>query len=430
MIGEGIVPFALALAFYFAIVAVVSKRWITMVVGLLLISIAAGIIAGVDLETILTVIQTGPVQYTNAILAAVAGAWLSVVVVETGIAQDYIRRAVELGGGRPLPLTLSILLVSAFLWTTLWGIGAWIMIGSITIPIMLATGISPVVAAHLFSCSIFIGGAFRLAGWPAQIRTYGITMDLLWRNAPMQSAFALLISLVYIFYWFRKQKISMFDGGNPGDKKVKTELAKKVPIYSLLTPALPLILVGVFKYPIIPAFIVAVIYGCLTTIEKREDFRQHIELIGRSLLSGIPIAASSIAIYIGLGWIRTMFRTAAAVAAFTPFWEAVLPKGLWGLIAFFAVLAPLHLFRGPFSGTGMGVGIAAVFTTAGLLTGQQTWALFQGSALMSNLDPTHTHRVWAAEHAKTDSIETLKSAIFLYWPFGIIKTIIWALVFF
>ena len=101
--------------------------------------------------------QGGGVAYASAVIIIVFGAWFAQVLIQTGIAESVIRSAVELAGDRPLVTAMTITLVTALLFTSMYGVGAAIAIGVIALPIMMSQGIPPHVAAPVFTMGIGAG---------------------------------------------------------------------------------------------------------------------------------------------------------------------------------------------------------------------------------------------------------------------------------
>ena len=115
-------------------------------------------IAGIGIDDIQKkIIQAGGVQYASAVIIIVFGAWFAQVLIQTGIAESVIRSAVELAGDRPLVTAMTITLVTALLFTSMYGVGAAIAIGVIALPIMMGQGIPPHVAAPAFTMGIGAG---------------------------------------------------------------------------------------------------------------------------------------------------------------------------------------------------------------------------------------------------------------------------------
>ena len=92
----------------------------------------------------------------------VFGAWFAQVLIQTGIAESVIRSAVELAGDRPLVTAMIITVVTALLFTSMYGVGAAIAIGIIALPIMIGQGIPPYVAAPAFTMGIGAGTFINL----------------------------------------------------------------------------------------------------------------------------------------------------------------------------------------------------------------------------------------------------------------------------
>ena len=138
----------LALLIAFLIVVVLIVRGQSPIIMLLLLAIVWAVIAGIGVKDIQAkVLQGGGVQYASAVIIIVFGAWFAQVLIQTGIAESVIRSAVELTGDRPMVTAMVINLVTALLFTSMYGVGAAIAIGVIALPIMMSQGIPARVAA-------------------------------------------------------------------------------------------------------------------------------------------------------------------------------------------------------------------------------------------------------------------------------------------
>ena len=93
---------------------------------------------------------SGAVALAPVYVTVIFGALLARVTLDTGIARALVNLAAEYGGEAPLVLALILCAVVALLFTSLSGLGAIIMVGSIVLPIMMTTGVPRVVAATLF----------------------------------------------------------------------------------------------------------------------------------------------------------------------------------------------------------------------------------------------------------------------------------------
>src|SRR5467141_878964 len=142
----------------FLIAVFVIFRGVSPIIVLLLLAIAWPLLAGSSFWDLLTnVLQKGGEQYASTIVIIVFGAWFGQVLVQTGIAESMIRTAVELAGDRPVAVAWAVSIITALLFTSIYGVGAAISIGVIAIPIMLSLGIPPKVAAPAFTMAIGAG---------------------------------------------------------------------------------------------------------------------------------------------------------------------------------------------------------------------------------------------------------------------------------
>ena len=93
------------------------------------------------IKNILTnVISAGAIKLAPAYMAVVAGAMLGRVMIQTGIAEGIIKKAAEFGGEKPLVVSIFLMFITAVLFTSLTGLGAIIMVGSLVLPIMMSLG--------------------------------------------------------------------------------------------------------------------------------------------------------------------------------------------------------------------------------------------------------------------------------------------------
>ena len=179
-------------------------------------------------------------QYASAVIIIVFGAWFAQVLIQTGIAESVIRSAVELTGDRPMVTAMVINLVTALLFTSMYGVGAAIAIGVIALPIMMSQGIPARVAAPTFTMGIGAGafvnlvqfGTLREAVSRHQVR--GALADLLDRRHVRLHACAWLM----IYLNLRKlgvrraARVEVADDGGQAPRK-------RTPYYTYIVPIFP-----------------------------------------------------------------------------------------------------------------------------------------------------------------------------------------------
>jgi hypothetical protein len=147
-----------ALLVAFVVVVVLIVRGQSPVIMLLLLAILWAALAGIGVNDIQhKILQGGGVQYASSVIVIVFGAWFAQILIQTGIAESVIRSAAELAGDRPLITAIVINLVTALLFTSMYGVGAAIAIGVVALPIMMSQGIPPRVAAPAFTMGVGAG---------------------------------------------------------------------------------------------------------------------------------------------------------------------------------------------------------------------------------------------------------------------------------
>ena len=95
------------------------------------------------------VLLGGALRLSSAIVLVVFGAMFAKVIQKTGISDAIIKKAAEMAGDRPIAIAFLMLAATAFVFTGMSGLGAVLMVGSIVLPIMTSTGITPLDAAAI-----------------------------------------------------------------------------------------------------------------------------------------------------------------------------------------------------------------------------------------------------------------------------------------
>src|SRR5260370_11476514 len=138
-LGTGV---ALLIAFLAVVILIIRGQ--SPIIMLLLLAVVWAVIAGIGIDDIQKkIIQAGGVQFASAVIIIVFGAWFAQVLIQTGIAESVIRSAVELAGDPPPVTAMTITLVSALLFSSMYVVGAAIAIGLLALPIMMGQGYPP-----------------------------------------------------------------------------------------------------------------------------------------------------------------------------------------------------------------------------------------------------------------------------------------------
>lgn len=397
------------------------------------IAAAAGVSA-TDLAQV--VVADGMLRLNAAYTAAIVGAILAEVVRQTGIAETVLKWAAELGGDRPILLTLILIVVSALLFTTLGGLGAVIMVGTIVLPILLSLGLSPLTAASVFLMALSLGGVFNPVNWQFYETVLRLPQPEVIRVALLLGALLAVVTVAFLIWEVKR-------GGLRRYWAEPTEPRHRAPWWALPTPIVPIVLVlafhfwGVhqknigatatpFEFPILAAMLVGVAYGVLTTLRRG---RSAIQLLSRATFEGIGNVAPAVALMMGIGMVLSAMMGPAAgqpeqwptVAAMKPAILALTPTSAIGIVLGFGLLAPLALYRGPLNVWGMGAGIAGAMLGVGALPAASIMAVFFSVGLVQGIcDPTNTHNVWVATYVNSDVQAILRKTLPWIWAAAIV----------
>ncbi len=364
----------------------------------------------------------GPGRLASSMFMLIFGAILAQMIKTSGIAETIVRKVSELAGDRPLVLGIAFLLVLSLLFTTLGGLGAVIMIGTIVLPIMTSVGISSLTAGCILLFALSTGGIFNFANWGLYISALNLTIEQIRSFAYFLGAIFVLVGILFVVIetkrggkLFRKEKKTAWP--TPAGNTVP---AKKVHWWALFSPIIPLIMVLGLKVDIITGFVVAILYCLLTTVNK-----DSLKQLTKAVTQGISDSAGAIFLMIGIGMLLKVVMDPRVTANIGPQLAAILPSHNITYILFFAILAPLALYRGPFNVWGLGLGIGAIMMTTGQMPALAIMAALMSTGQLQGIcDPTNTHNVWTAASTGVDVNDILRKTIPYVWGAAIIGLIV------
>lgn len=378
---------------------------------------------GKTLIDVLThVFQTGPENYGKSILVNIFfGAFFGRVLIDTGIAATLIRKVVELGGDKPR-VTMSLLcIVTAIIFTSMTGIGPVISIAVIILPIMLSLGIPAPIALFSFVGSIMAGVFANIVNFK-QYHAILVSANETYANYDYNTYFrfgaiAMVISLVVVLVVanisLSKKKISHSWAA------VANDANQEAPALSWISVILPVVLVIVFKVPIILAFIVAGLYALLTCGKLSGGFTNVARMLSKQFADGAIDVAPMIGFLLSLA----MFSNAAAYASpyFNVLFGSIMPNSAFMLCLAFAILTPLGFFRGPMNLVGCGAAILAVVVSTAAWPIQFLYPLFAVTTIApQHLDITQSWVAWGFGYTKVTTKEYMKMSIPTGWIVGAI----------
>ncbi|MBC7999858.1 MAG: citrate transporter [Leptolyngbya sp.] len=441
------------LAVFVVMAMLMYSRRISALLALPVMAIVMSILAGIPEKEILSdVINQGAVKMHVAYTTTMFGAVLADLLNKQGIAKALIRWVAEFSGDNQFVLGIVMTLVTALLFSTLGGLGAVIMVGTIVLPALLSLSISSITAGALFLFGISLGGMFNIAGWQLYI-------DVLHLSPPSIIGFivpfAAIVALIVVTFLVIELKnwnnlkylllavlleIAFLPGLSSHGASQQTAPPVMDPTanmvvgvigvallilavvrhvrktegisgLALLTPITPLILVLVCHWDFIPAFLAGIVYGALTTWR-----RDSVTVITRSIIDGISSVIPAVVLMIGIGMLITAVRHPVIAGAIAPIITQVVPTTAVPYIIIFTIAAPLALYRGPLSLWGMGSGLVALIQKSTTLTSSAIMGMLMSVGQIQGIcDPTNTHNIWIATYLGTDTQTLLKKTAPYAW---------------
>ena len=352
-----------------------------------LMAIGFAAVAGAGFAGVGHVIVDGSVRLAPVFVTVIFGALLSRVTISTGIAETIVKYAAEFGGDRPALLSLALCGAVALLFTSLTGLGAIIMVGSIVLPIMMTIGIPRRTAGTLFLLSFALGFIFNISQWKFYTTTFDVDRAQLQPFAYALAAIDLAVLLVFALVQFRTTR-----GYATWALESEEPVRKRVPPIALLTPILPIALYFAFGMNPIVAFSIAALYGTLTTRPSAT-----IEILVASAIRGVEDVAPAVLLFMAIGMLLATTDLPQTKAALAPIVAALAPRSPLAYVVAFGLLSPLALYRGPLNPFGVGIAVYAVLAGLGVFPPVILVAAIMAVVQVQNVcDPTNTQNVWAA----------------------------------
>lgn len=430
---------ALIILCFLVIAGLMITRKIPTLLALPLLAVIICLIAGVSfigqdaegnqIGFLSTVIENGSVRMASAYIAVIFGAWLGQIMNKTGVTENIIKISAELGGDKPLIVTLVMVAAVALLFTTLSGLGSVIMVGTIVLPILISVGLPAISAACIFLMAFATGLCFNMANWQSYSSIFQLPIANI-RSFEIYLLIATAIAtLVLIFVEFKKNGIKFAFSAPVTEERKNVQPLKGVRgVLAMITPIIPIVLVAFFEIPIVPAFIAGIFWILLFT---SKSFTKAMNLLTQTCYNGITDAGPAIILMVGIGILYLSVTNPMVKEVLNPFMEAVTPKSSMVYVIFFIVLAPLALYRGPLNLFGLGSGLAALMAGVGSLTPLAVMAGFLSAERIQGVgDPTNTQNVWTANFAEVDVNVITKKLLPYLWVVAAVGVILGALNYF
>lgn len=353
---------------FLVVAALMMTKKIPTLLALPLMAVVICIIAGVpmfgknadgaEIGWLTTVFEAGTVRMGSAIMATIFGAWLGQLMNKTGVTENIIKKSAELGGDRPLVVTLIMVVATAVLFTTLSGLG----------------------------------------------------------------------SIIMVIVEFKRNGIKFAFSAPVDNTKPTKQLTGVRGGLAMITPLIPIVLVAFLKVPVTPAFTVGIIWCLLFT---SQSFSKAMNQMTKTCYDGITDAGPAVILMVGIGILFLAVTNASVKEVLNPLLLAIVPTSRVPYIIFFAILAPLALYRGPMNMFGLGSGIAALIIGLGTLNPLAVMAAFLAAErIQCGGDPTNTQNVWTANFCEVDVNTCTRKMLPYLWAVSIVGVILGAMLYF
>jgi hypothetical protein len=376
------------------------------------LAVVVAVLIGLPVPRLLDeVVSAGALRLAPAYVAVCAGAMLSRVMMLTGIAEGIIKRAAEFGGDRPMLVTALLMAATAVLFTSLTGLGAIIMVGTLVLPILMSLGMPRRLTAVLFLMAFATGFVFNIALWRLYRELLGLAPGAALPPEIPRFATALLLITAgavagYAALAARRTRDLRFWAIEIAAIR-EPEERPTAPLIALLTPFVPLVLYVGLGWSELPAFAGAALYGVVTTGVQR-----IVRVLATAAVRGVEDAVPAAILWAGIGMLLNALTQPAVHAALAPMIGTLPLKSPAGYVLFFGLLSPLALYRGPLNLFGVGIGVYSILFAAGTLPALALLAAIMSIVQVQNVcDPTNTHNVWVAQFAGVRVEEITRAAL-------------------
>ena len=429
---------SLIIVAFVIIAALMMTKKIPTLLALPLMAVVICIIAGVpavgvdaegnSIGWLQTVLENGTVRMGSAIMAVIFGAWLGQLMNKTGVTENIIKKSAELGGDRPLIVTLIMVVACAVLFTTLSGLGSIIMVGSIVLPILISVGVPSMSAACIFLMAFTCGLTFNIANWKTFSSLFSLDIEQIKGFEIYMLAATAVATLILVFVEFKRNGVKFAFSAPVSEPTPTKQLTGVRGALAMVTPLIPIILVAAFKVPVCPAFMAGIIWILVFT---SKSFSKAMNTLVKTCYDGITDGGPAIILMIGIGILYLAVTHSMVKEVLNPFLLAVIPSNKIGYIIFFSLLAPLSLYRGPMNLFGLGSGIAALVIGLGTLSPLAVMGAFLAAERIQGCgDPTNTQNVWTANFVEVDVNGITKKLLPYLWAVAVIGVVVSAFIYF
>lgn len=406
------VQLILIIVIFLGAVGLMMTRKLPTILALPLMAIGIALVAGIpfissDPEKFTIakdILDAGAMRMSTAIAGLIFGAWFGKILSKVGVTSTIIKKAAELAGDKPLPIALIFLAVCSVIFASSNGLGMVILVGTIIIPIMISAGLSPLVSGIVLLLANGIGVTFSVGTLGIYIDVLGLPLKTVTSYSWLCGLPLIVVAVGMIFYLVKFQGKTRKAWAMPTENQMKP--VNDVRTIALLSPIIPVVLVFVFKLPLVSAICIGIIVALLLSTPKNP-----IHVSSSAFIEGIQDVAGATALMLGIGILLKSVMAPEVATILQPCINFLIPSNPLMYVLVFGLLSPLAIYRGPLNVWGLGSGIVALLAVGGMNPIAAMVALRLDSNVQAVCDPTNSHNVWVSDFTKTDVNDVLKKTI-------------------
>ncbi|WP_273947788.1 gluconate:proton symporter [Leuconostoc mesenteroides] len=392
-----------------------------LVIGFFVMALLWSVIGLVPFDQVVQKVIAEPaLNYGPTIIYIVFGSWFGRVLVDSGIAGSISAQTERVGRKAPIFATILVVLVTALIFSSAYGIGSIIAIGVILIPILLSIGVPKKVAIPAFTMAIGAPMYINVVLFN-QIKAFFPSVSFSGKYLIFGLA-AMGVQLLGVIIFILLNSKSIKNGEIETNDDSKQATFQKAHPITFIIPVLPVALNMFFHWDAIPALLLATIIALLLTGQMK-SYKGLVAFINKTVSQAINDISGLIIFLMAL----VMFAGAATmnVPHFKSMIEVILPSSPLVLAIAIGILAPLALFRGPLHVWGAGAATAAVL--AATRTFQPIFLLpllYTASIMAVSIDLTQSWNTWALTYSKLETKEYLKMGIPVMWVVSFVNELL------
>ncbi|MGV0168940.1 gluconate:proton symporter [Furfurilactobacillus sp. WILCCON 0119] len=416
---ENIVISSLLLLTFLAFIYYIVKGG-NLTIGFFVMAVLWAVIGLVPVNVAMQKVIAEPaLKYGPTIIYIVFGSWFGRVLVDTGIAGSISSKTQKLGKKAPVLATIVIVLVTALIFSSAYGVGSVMAIGVILIPILLSIGVPKRVAIPAFTMAIGaamyinvvlfnqIKAFFPSVNYSGRYLVFGIT------------AMAVQLVGVIIFVLLNSRQIKDGHVDFIEGEQAPEDITQVNPV-TYIIPLLPVVFNLLFKWDAIPSLLLSTLIALLLT-GRMKKFSELVAFVNKTTsqaindISGLIMFLMALIMFVGAATIN--------VPRFKGLIEVILPHNALVIAIAFGVLAPLALFRGPLHVWGAGAATASVLAATHTFSPMFLLPLFYTVSIMAvSIDLTQSWNTWALTYSKLEAKTYLKMGVPVMWVISIVNT--------